>query len=109
MQRDIDFVKGILPDHYAVQESNKRGSIHCKSPKGIRKAPYSIRVREEVEEGRNAVNMWKYRTVIVDDAEDEEHWEYIFQAIKQHFGDRFQEVYHNTCFCHVDFTIYIKN
>jgi hypothetical protein len=28
--------------------------------------------------------------------------------VADHFGERFQEVYHNTCFRHVDFTIYLK-
>lgn len=81
IEEDIQFVKSILPEHYNVQESKKKGSIHCKSPIGIRQ-----------------------RT----DAEDDEHWGYVFQALKQHFGERFQEVFHNTCFCHVDFTIYLK-
>jgi hypothetical protein len=80
--RDIDFLKKILPSHYVVQESNKRGSVHCKSKVGIRLYP--------------------------SDQEDEEMWGYITKAIKQHFGDRFQEVFHNTCFCHVDFTVYLK-
>lgn len=108
IQTDIDFVKSVLPDHYTVKESKKQGSIHCKSPKGIVKPPYTVRVREDVVEGRNAMNMYQYRTVIVSDAEDIEHWNYIFNAIKQHFGSRFQEVFHNTCTNHVDFTIYLK-
>lgn len=98
IQDDIQFVKAILPEHYAVQESKKLGSIHCKSAKGIRKSPYTIYPYSDQPE----------RAVYVDDAEDDEHWEYIFEAIKQHFGERFQEVSHNTCFCHVDFTIYLK-
>ncbi len=89
---DVQFVKGILPEHYDVKESKKRGSVHCKSSFGIRKSPY----------------LNQSTGTMVKDAEDEEHWEYIFKAIKQHFGERFQEVYHNTCFCHVDFTIYLK-
>jgi hypothetical protein len=92
IQDDIDFVRSILPDHYEVKESKKAGSIHCKSEKGIRKSPF---LNEST--GR-----------MINDAEDEEHWSYIFRAVKQHFGERFQEVYHNTCFCHVDFTIYLK-
>lgn len=32
----------------------------------------------------------------------------IFPVIQAHFGERFQEVYHNTCYNHVDFTIYLK-
>lgn len=80
--RDIEFMKKILPSHYVVQESNKRGSVHCKSKVGIRLYP--------------------------SDQEYEEMWGYIMKAIKQNFGDRFQEVFHNTCFCHVDFTVYLK-
>jgi hypothetical protein len=79
--QDIEFVKGLLPDHYEIKESKKAGSIHCKSEIGIRKGV---------------------------DAEDEEKWNVIFTAIKTNFGERFQEVFHNTCFCHVDFTIYLK-
>lgn len=78
---DLNKVKRLLPNHYEVKESNKRGSIHCVSKIGIRKGI---------------------------DSEDDEHWEYIFQGIKKHFGSRFQEVYHNTCFCHTDFTIYLN-
>lgn len=80
--KDIDFVVKILPSHYVVKESKKVGSIHCESPKGIRLS------------GR--------------DIEDEEMWNYIIKAIKQHFGERFQEVFHNVCFLHTDFTIYLK-
>ena len=29
-------------------------------------------------------------------------------VIAHHFGERFQEVFHNTCTNHVDFTIYLK-
>jgi hypothetical protein len=29
-------------------------------------------------------------------------------VIADHFGERFQEVFHNTCTNHVDFTIYLK-
>lgn len=81
--KDVQFVQGILPSHYTVKESSKKGSVHCYSKIGI-KLPNTK------------------------DSEGEEMWEYVFKAIKQHFGDRFQEIYHNTCFCHVDFTIYLK-
>lgn len=90
---DINFVKSVLPDHYQVHESRKKGSIHCKSSQGIRLSPYLNK-----STGR-----------IVSDAEDEEHWEYITEALKKHFGHRFQEIDHNTCFCHVDFTVYLKS
>lgn len=98
IQADLNFVRSILPKHYTVQESKKSGSIHCKSEIGIRKLPYTVYPYSQEPD----------RSVLVKDAEDEEHWEYIFQAIKQHFGERFQEVFHNTCFCHDDFTIYLK-
>lgn len=89
---DMRFLQGILPSHYIVQESKSHGSIHCKSSIGIKLPPY---------QNKNTGN-W------VDDAEDEEMWGYIMKAIKQNFGERFQEVFHNTCHCHVDFTIYLK-
>lgn len=76
--KDIEFVRSILPDHYLVQESSRRGSIHCKSSIGI------------------------------DDTPPENHWKAVFGAIKGYFDDRFQEVYHSTCSNHVNFTIYLK-
>lgn len=79
-EEDINFVKTILPTHYTVQESKRKGSIHCFSKIGI---AHKI------------------------DADDDEHWEYIVLAIKQHFGTRFLEIDHNTNFCHVDFTIHL--
>ncbi len=89
---DIRFVKSILPGHYVVQESKTKGSVHCKSAIGIRDSP-----RLNQSTGAR-----------VTDEEDNEHWSYIYEAIKRHFGERFQEVDHNTCFCHVDFTIYLR-
>lgn len=88
---DIEFLKKILPAHYTVQESKKIGSVHCKSPKGLRLNPYVSSAG-----------------VTVDDAEDEEMWGYVFKAIKNHFADRFQEVFHNTCAWHCDFTVFLK-
>lgn len=90
--KDIAFVQKLLPSSYMVNESTKRGSIHCKSKTGLRLSPYFNQ-----STGKK-----------VDDAEDEEMWEYVFKAIKQHFGERFQEVFHNTCAWHCDFTIYLK-
>lgn len=81
LAQDIAFVQSILPDHYLIQESKRKGSIHCKSPIGI-----------------------KHKV----DADDDEHWDYIMMALRHHFGKRLQEVDHNTCFCHVDFTIYLS-
>lgn len=76
---DVQRVKAILPDHYEVKESRPT-AIHCISNVGINK----------------------------DGEEDEEHWQYIMQAFQKYFGNRLSEVYHNTCFCHKDFTIYLR-
>lgn len=113
ISEDIAFVRTILPAHYTVQESKSKGSIHCKSEIGIRKSPYKKRVREYnpmmvSENDVMATAPYRYNEITVTDAEDEEHWKYIFQALKQHFGGRFLEVFHNTCFYRVDFTIYLK-
>ncbi len=98
---------GILPSSYVVKASlDGSRSIHCKSRTGIVKSPYKINVREK--DNDKGVLSYKYKTITVTDAEDEEHWGYIFEAIKQHFGKRFQEVSHNTCHNHVDFTVYFK-
>ncbi len=42
------------------------------------------------------------------DDNDKEHWFYIFEAIKQKFGDRFIELYHQTCTNHQKFTVYLR-
>jgi hypothetical protein len=78
---DIEFVRSVLPDHYTVRESKVIGSIHCQSSIGIRKGV---------------------------DGEDDEKWQEIFSAFKERLKERFQEVFHNVCFCHTDFTIYLK-
>jgi hypothetical protein len=78
---DIKFVRSILPEHYTVKESKHPGSIHCVSKEGI---------RHKV------------------DADDDEHWDYIVKAIENYFGNRLMEIDHNTNFCHVDFTIYLR-
>lgn len=82
IEQDIQFIKSILPEHYQVKESKKAGSVNCKSSIGIRKGV---------------------------DSEDEEHWSYIVKSMRGYFGNRLQEVYHNTCFCHVDFTVYLNS
>jgi hypothetical protein len=38
----------------------------------------------------------------------EKDFDIFFERIKKHLGDRFQEVYCNTCTYHIDFTIYFK-
>lgn len=88
---DIVYVKSILPNTYKVGESAKLGSIHCVSKTGIVKPPYT-----------------NNNGTLITDAEDEEAWGNIFDSIKNHFGERFQEVDHNTCYNHIDFTIYLK-
>lgn len=44
----------------------------------------------------------------IDECKDEDHWDLIVKAIQQNFGDRLQEIYHNTCTNHVDLTVYLK-
>ena len=39
---------------------------------------------------------------------DPEHWEYVYLAIKQKFGEDFMEVFHQTCTNHVKFTVFIR-
>ena len=92
---DIQFVKSILPEHYEVKESKKQGSIHCKSRIGLRKTSY------------NSFDSFK-NIIVVDDAEDEEQWFYVEEAIKAKFNERFLEIDFNTNFCYVDFTIYLN-
>lgn len=78
----IEFVKSILPDHYQVEEGVKENSIRCRSRVGL-----SERV----------------------DADDEEHWSYVLAAIKNHFGNLFQEIFHVTCSRHQHFIIYYND
>lgn len=79
LEGDLEFITKILPDHYSLSiEGNN--AIRCKSRKGIQN----------------------------NDREDEEHWGYVFEGIKQYFGKRFSEVYHLTCTFHCDFCIYLK-
>lgn len=76
---DVLFLKKVLPSHYSI-EIEKDNCIHCKSSIGIQ------------DNGK----------------EDEEHWGYIFKAIKNHFKERFSEVYSHTCTYKLDFCVYIK-
>lgn len=78
---DILYMRKLLPLHYEVVESKILGSVRCTSDIGI----------------------------MIDKKEDSEHWYYITKALKLHFGDRFQEIYHKVSAYHCDFTIYIKN
>lgn len=40
--------------------------------------------------------------------ENDLHWVYIVEAIKQHFKDRFMEIFHQTCTDHLKFTVYFR-
>jgi hypothetical protein len=80
LQKDIDFIKTILPDHYEVKESKQQGNIHAKSRHGLR------------TNGQN---------------DDDEHWRYVQAAIKGYFKDRLKEIFFNTHAFYQDFTIYI--
>ena len=82
LEKDIEYVKSVLPDHYTVKESKQKGNIHCVSTKGI---CHHI------------------------DCDDEEHWGYIHNAFKLHFRKRFSETFLNVCSCYRDFTIYLKS
>jgi hypothetical protein len=80
LDQDIAFVRSILPEHYNIRESSSFGSIYCKSRIGIRNG----------------------------EDEDQEHWNYIYNAIKEYFGKRLSEIFHQTCTYHLSFTIYLK-
>lgn len=45
---------------------------------------------------------------IADDKGECDHWELIMLAIKNHFGDRFMEVFHQTSTYHKKFTVYLR-
>jgi hypothetical protein len=79
---DINYVKGILPSHYRVTSGKKENSIHCVSEFGL-KTP--------------------------DGKEDEEKWQTVMRCLRGNFGTRFLEVFHNVCYMHTDFTIYLKD
>jgi hypothetical protein len=49
-----------------------------------------------------------YSPIGIDD-NDSEHWFYILEAIKQKFGDRFMEIFHQTCTNNLKFTVYLRN
>lgn len=42
------------------------------------------------------------------DENDKEQWLYTIEAIKQKFGSRLLEVFHQTCTNHLKFTVYLK-
>lgn len=78
---DTVFLRGLLPNSYELIDCGHKSAIRCKSRTGIR---------------HNS------------DSDDNEHWGYIEKAIRQHFGERLQEIYFNTHAYFQDFTIYIN-
>lgn len=48
-----------------------------------------------------------YSSIGIDEC-DPEHWHFVFEAIKQKFGNKFISVYHQTCTNHMKFTVYLK-
>lgn len=58
----------------------------------------------EVKENKQKGNVHCKSLVGID---DDERWDYFMSALKNRFKD-FSEVYHNTCYNHVDFTIYFR-
>jgi len=59
----------------------------------------------EVKESKQKGNIHCKSSVGID---DDEQWSYFMQALKQRFAD-FSEVFHNTCYNHVDFTVYFRS
>lgn len=78
-QEDVLFLSKILPNHYSIT-IEKENCIRCKSSIGIQ----------------------------IKGNDDDEHWSYIFNAIKQYFKERFSEVYCHTCTFCLDFCVYLK-
>jgi len=78
-ENDLIFMKKVLPNHYNIT-IEKDDCIRCKSTIGI----------------QNKGN------------DDKEHWDFIFKAIKQHFKERFSEVFCHTCTFYLDFCVYIR-
>lgn len=80
----VEFLKKILPDSYTCEP--RKDGVHCYSYEGI-KDTFS---KEEVDRGEN------------------DHWNIIYEAIKQKFGDQFMEVFDITSARHQNFTVYIR-
>lgn len=78
IQQDIDFVKSVLPSHYIVRESRPE-----------RRSIHCI-------------------SSIGIEERPPQLWENILDLFKNYFGDRFQEVFHNVCANHTNFSIYLK-
>ncbi len=79
--KHIKFIKNLLPSSYNVQYNALKTGIECISATGIKPDK---------------------------DKEDAQHWQYIIDTIKRHFGIKFQEIYHTTNANHLNFTIYFK-
>lgn len=43
------------------------------------------------------------------DEQQQKLWEYVMSSIRHIFGDRFQEIHHETCYNHKRFIIFLKN
>lgn len=81
-KKDIDFVKTTLSKNYIVKETEKQDGIRCFYKTGIIKKGTSV-----------------YQEKI---------WDRILNSFREHFGVRFLKVFHNGCFNHLDFIIYVK-
>lgn len=86
MKEETKWMKSLLPDSYICEP--RENGVHCYDPTG---------------KGINDDHMTgdKY------DPETDDQWELIVKAIKQKFGDRLMEIYHQTCTYHIKFTIYL--
>jgi hypothetical protein len=59
----------------------------------------------EVKESKQKGNVHCKSSIGIKDDED---WGYIMHSLRQRFDD-FSEVFHNTCYNHVDFTVYFRS
>lgn len=75
LDADIEFITSILPYHYEVRESKKRGNVYCRSNIGI---------------------------------PEDDLWRLLVDKLKEHFGNRLVEIYHNVCYLHSDFVVYLQ-
>lgn len=91
LESDLQYINALLHRDYTITWGDNRKSpadkitheyFRCRSEKGF-VIPYS-------------------------DKEDSENWELFVKYVKEHFGKRFMEIYHNTCFLHKDFVIYFR-
>ena len=81
MTDEVAFMKRILPDHYTCEP--RENGVHCYSKIGI---------QDTFPSGTGG----------------DDHWDIIEAAIKQKFGERFQEIYFQVNSRLSKFTVYIK-